>query len=248
MKLSRRNLIHGSLAAPLAFASTAGLADSFEDQCKAALLPHLDFPQLGKYRDDNARLIASRAPVDVVFMGDSITEGWKDKRPAFFSAGRIDRGISGQTTPQMVLRMMADVVELKPRAVHIMAGTNDVAGNTGPMTPKMSEDNFRMMSDIARAHGIKVLIASIPPAASFPWRPGLATRPRIAELNAWLKGFAAATHATWVDYWPVLDNGNGAMKPGMAYDGVHPTEAGYDAMAAVIDPILRRTLGHGPRA
>ena len=240
--LSRRIVLGGALAAPLAIASSAAVAETLEEQCKRALLPTLDFPQLAKYREDNARLIASRAPVDVVFMGDSITEGWKDKRPGFFSKGRIDRGISGQTTPQMVLRMMADVVSLKPKAVHIMAGTNDIAGNTGPMTAAMSEDNFRMMSDIARMHRIKVLIASIPPAASFPWRPGLETRARIAELNTWLKRFAAQTGATWVDYHPVLDDGTGAMKPGMAYDGVHPTEAGYDAMAGVVEPILRRVL------
>jgi lysophospholipase L1-like esterase len=240
--LSRRFLLGGALAAPLALASSTAVAETVEEQCKRALLPTLDFPQLAKYRADNARLIASKAPVDVVFMGDSITEGWKDKRPGFFTAGRIDRGISGQTTPQMVLRMMADVVALKPKAVHIMAGTNDIAGNTGPMTAAMSEDNFRMMSDIARMHRIKVLMASIPPAASFPWRPGLETRGRIAELNAWLKRFAAETGATWVDYHPVLDDGTGAMKPAMAYDGVHPTEAGYDAMASVVEPILKRVL------
>jgi len=248
MKLTRRNLVQGSLAAPLALAATTAFADPTEEQCRAALVPHMDFPQLARYRDENARLLKSGARVDVVFMGDSITEGWKDKRPGFFTNGRVDRGISGQTTPQMVLRMMADVVDLKPRAVHIMAGTNDVAGNTGPMTPEMTEDNFRMMSDIARAHGIAVLVAPIPPAASFPWRPGLETRRPIAEINRWLKSFAAATGATWVDYWPVLDDGTGAMKPGLASDGVHPTEAGYDAMATVIEPMLARTLRRARRA
>jgi len=248
MKLTRRNLVQGSLAAPIALAATAAFADPTEEQCKAALVPHMDFPQLARYRGENAHLLQSGAPVDAVFMGDSITEGWKDKRPGFFTNGRIDRGISGQTTPQMVLRMMADVVDLKPRAVHIMAGTNDVAGNTGPMTPEMTEDNFRMMSDIARAHGIAVLVASIPPAANFPWRPGLETRRPIAEINRWLKSFAASTGATWVDYRPVLDDGTGAMKPGLASDGVHPTEAGYDAMATVIEPILARSLRHARRA
>ncbi len=243
-KLSRRALIQSGLAAPLALAAAPVTAEPFEDQCKRALLPTMDFPQLAKYGADNERLIATNAPVDVVFMGDSITEGWKDKRPGFFTPGRVGRGISGQTTPQMVLRMMADVVHLKPKALHIMAGTNDIAGNTGPMTPTMTQDNFRMMRDIARAHRIKVLVASIPPAASFPWRPGLETKKPIAEMNAWLKQFASSSGASWVDYHQVLDDGSGAMKPGMAYDGVHPTEAGYDAMATVIDPILKRVLGH----
>jgi lysophospholipase L1-like esterase len=203
-----------------------------------------DFGMLDYYRDDNAALLASRQPVDIVFMGDSITEGWHDKRPGFFTPGRIDRGISGQTTSQMVLRMFSDVVELKPRAVHIMAGTNDIAGNTGPMSPRMTEDNFRAMTDIAQREGIKVLIASIPPAGSFPWAPQVETRAHIAELNRWLEHYAHQTGAIWVDYHPVLDDGTGAMKPELASDGVHPTEAGYDAMATVIEPILHRLFGH----
>jgi lysophospholipase L1-like esterase len=143
----------------------------------------------------------------------------------------------------MVLRMMSDVVALKPKAVHIMAGTNDIAGNTGPMTPEMTQNNFRAMSDIARREGIKLLLASIPPAASFPWRPGLETRQPIAAMNVWLKRFAHESGVTWIDYHPVLDDGTGAMKPGLASDGVHPTEAGYDAMATVIEPILRKMFG-----
>ena len=143
----------------------------------------------------------------------------------------------------MVLRMYSDVVALKPKAVHIMAGTNDIAGNTGPMTAEMSENNFRAMSDIARRHGITVLLAPVPPAAGFPWAPQIETRPRIAEINRWLKSFARESGATWVDYLRVLDDGTGAMKPGLAVDGVHPTEAGYDAMATVIEPVLRRMFG-----
>lgn len=198
---------------------------------------------LGRYRADNERILAAREKVDIVFMGDSITQGWKDKRPAFFAPGRVGRGISGQTTPQMLVRMMPDVVALKPRAVHIMAGTNDIAGNTGPMTLQMTRDNFRAMTAIARQHGIKVLLASIPPAASFPWRPGLETLAPIAEQNRWLKTFAKESNATWVDYHPVLADAAGAMRAEMAYDGVHPTEAGYDAMAKVANPILKRLLG-----
>jgi lysophospholipase L1-like esterase len=195
------------------------------------------------YRDDNAALLASREPVDIVFLGDSITEGWHDKRPGFFTRGRINRGIGGQTTSQMVLRTYADVVELRPRAVHIMAGTNDIAGNTGPMTAQMTEDNFRAMADIANRHGIKLLLAPIPPAASFPWAPQVQARPRIAGINRWLQQFARKSGAIWVDYWRVLDDGTGAMKAGLAIDGVHPNEAGYDAMATVIEPVLRRMFG-----
>jgi lysophospholipase L1-like esterase len=248
MTMNRRHFLEGAFAAPLLFSSTAAFA-------KQSMPPgadwtkwfhgwfERDFGMTGYYAEDNAKLLASREPVDIVFMGDSITEGWSDKRPGFFTRGRVARGIGGQTTSQMVLRMFSDVVALKPKAVHIMAGTNDIAGNTGPMTAEMTQNNFRAMSDIARREGIKLLLASIPPAASFPWRPGLETRPRIAELNRWLGRFARQSGATWVDYWRVLDDGTGAMKPGLAVDGVHPTEAGYDAMATVIDPILKRTIG-----
>ena len=239
--IDRRRLLFSALALPLIAAKRAppgvDWTKWFHDWFGR------DFGMLDYYRDDNEALIASRERVDIVFMGDSITEGWHDKRPGFFSRGRIDRGISGQTTSQMVLRMFSDVVELRPRAVHIMAGTNDIAGNTGPMTAQMTEDNFRAMADIAQRHAIKVLIACTPPAASFPWSPGIQTRPRIAELNSRLERYAHSTGATWVDYRPALDDGTGAMKPGLASDGVHPTEAGYDAMAKIIDPILHRLLG-----
>ncbi|HEV8407170.1 MAG TPA: GDSL-type esterase/lipase family protein [Sphingomicrobium sp.] len=247
MSFDRRDLIRWAIAAPLTFAAVSTSA-------KQKLPPGADwgnwfhgwfardFGMVGYYADDNAALLASRAPVGVVFMGDSITEGWLDKRPGFFTRGRIDRGISGQTTSQMVLRMMSDVVALRPRAVHIMGGTNDIAGNTGPMTAQMSEDNIHAMADIAGRQGIKVLIASVPPAGKFPWAPGVETRNAIAELNRRLKRLAGHTGAIWVDYHPVLDDGTGAMKPGLAVDGVHPTEAGYDAMARIIEPVLRRVL------
>jgi lysophospholipase L1-like esterase len=201
-----------------------------------------DFGMIGYYADDNAALIASKVPADVIFMGDSITEGWIDKRPGFFSRGRVDRGIGGQTTAQMVLRMMSDVVALRPRVVHIMGGTNDIAGNTGPMTAQMTADNIEAMIDIAQRHGIKALLGSIPPAAQFPWAPTIETRGAIAALNRRLERMARRTGATWVDYHPALDDGRGAMKPGLAGDGVHPTEEGYDAMASVLEPILRRAL------
>ena len=247
MTFNRRALIQGALAAPLLLGSVPTAAkQAFSGKGDWTQWFHdwmlRDFGMIGYYADDNAKLLASKAPVNVVFLGDSITEGWFDKHSSYFVNGRVGRGIGGQTTPQMVLRMMSDVVDLKPKAVHIMAGTNDVAGNTGPMTPKMTEDNFRVMHDTARAHGIKVLIASIPPAGAFPWRPGLEVKQPIAELNRRLKEYAHSSGSTWVDYWPVLNDGTGAMKPGLAVDGVHPTVAGYEAMESVITPILKRVL------
>ena len=247
MTFDRRAIVRAALTAPLLLVSAPALAKAkpppgadwgkwFHDWFGR------DFGMVGYYAEDNAALLASKAPVDVVFMGDSITEGWFDKRPGFFTRGRVDRGIGGQTTSQMVLRMMSDVVALRPRAVHIMGGTNDIAGNTGPMTAQMTQDNIEAMTDIAQRHGIKVMIASIPPAAQFPWSPAIETRRSIAALNRRLRRLARRTGATWVDYHPVLDDGSGAMKPGLASDGVHPTETGYDAMATVIQPVLRRLL------
>ena len=240
MLFERRRFLQSALALPLLAAKRAPPGVDWNKWFHDWL--SRDFGMIGYYAEDNAKLLASKGPVDIVFMGDSITEGWMDKRPGFFTPGRVDRGIGGQTTPQMVLRMMSDVVALKPRAVHLMAGTNDIAGNTGPMTAEMTQNNFREMSDIARRNGIKVIFASIPPAAGFPWTPRIETKQPIAEMNAWLKRYAADTGAAWVDYHQVLDDGTGAMKPGLASDGVHPTAAGYDAMATLVEPVLERVL------
>ncbi len=240
--IDRRRLLQSALALPLLAAKRAPPGVDWNKWFHSWFAR--DFGMIDYYRDDNAALLASHKPVDIVFLGDSITEGWHDMRPGFFSQGRINRGIGGQTTPQMLLRMYADVVELKPKAVHIMGGTNDIAGNTGPMTAQMTEDNFRAMADIAERHRIKLPLAPIPPAALFPWAPQVQAKPRIAEINLSLERFAHERGATWVEYWRVLDDGTGAMKPGLAIDGVHPNEAGYDAMATVLEPILQRMFGH----
>lgn len=198
-----------------------------------------DWAWLGRYAADNARLKAAGARTGIIFMGDSITEGWQRQRPAFFPAGRVCRGISGQTTPQMLVRMMADVVALAPRAVHIMAGTNDVAGNTGPMTPPQTIEMIAAMTAIARTNGIAVILASVPPAAAFPWRPGVAPVAPIAAINAGLRDHARAIGARWVDYGPALGDGRGGIRPALAGDGVHPTDAGYAEMERVLTPVLR---------
>jgi lysophospholipase L1-like esterase len=176
-------------------------------------------------------------------MGDSITQLWLDKHPGFFSEGRVGRGISGQTTPQMLLRFRQDVVALHPKVVHILAGTNDIAGNTGPMTAEMTKDNIMDMVEIARANNITVILASIPPADHFPWRPGLETAHKIVELNDWLKSYAARQHLIYADYWSAMQSGQGGMRDGLAFDGVHPTDAGYEVMAGVAEAAIKQALG-----
>lgn len=229
-----RRLFLGGAAAAGALPAMAG-----GDAAEEARL-RTDWAWLGRYAADNRRLIADRAPVDVVFLGDSITQGWRDQRPAFFPPGRIGRGIGGQTTPQMLLRVMADVVALRPRLLHLMGGTNDIAANTGPMTIGQTQQNLTAICQIARANGIGVLLASIPPAANYPWRPGLDTVTPIRAINAWSRREARALGARYVDYTPALGDGAGGMRPGFARDGVHPTEAGYAAMERVLTPYLRR--------
>jgi lysophospholipase L1-like esterase len=231
----RRGFLFGLLTLPgIAFAR---ISQTWEEKHQKQLKE--DWPWLGRYAAENHEFHRSGAKASIVFMGDSITEGWRDKRPGFFKPGRICRGIGGQTTPQMVLRMMADVIALKPRYVHIMAGTNDIAGNTGKITIPQTCDNIRMMTELAQANKIQVLLASVPPAKGFPWRPGLETVAPIREINAWLRAYAKRAGATWIDYTDALGDADGAIKPGLASDGVHPTEAGYDAMAAVLEPMLK---------
>ena len=206
-----------------------------------------DWPQLGRYRADNAALAAPVAGEKrVVFYGDSITDGW-GRRPntGTFFPGKpyVNRGISGQTTPQMVVRFRQDVINLHPAAVVILAGTNDVAGNTGPMTPEMTEDNFRSMIDLAKANGIRVIVASITPAADYPWKPGLTPARKIKILNDWLKGYCVTHSVTYLDYYSAMAGDDGGMKPGLSFDGVHPNAAGYAIMGPLAQAAIDKTLG-----
>lgn len=238
--IDRRSLV--ALGALLPFATPAAAQEAareetWEERWQRGLRE--DWPGLRRYAEDNRKVLASGVRTNIVFLGDSITEGWREKRPGFFKAGRVGRGISGQTTPQMVLRMMQDVIQLSPKYLHIMAGTNDIAGNTGPITVAQSIDNLRAIIDLAHANKIKVLLACVPPADKFPWRPGLEVVKPIREINAWLAANAKRLGVTWVDYTPALADASGAMKPGMAYDGVHPSEQGYATMENVIEPLLK---------
>jgi lysophospholipase L1-like esterase len=205
-----------------------------------------DWPQLERYRADNATLAA---PADgeqrVVFYGDSITDGWgRRANTGTFFPGKpyVNRGISGQTTPQMVVRFRQDVINLHPAAVVILGGTNDVAGNTGPMTPEMTEDNFRSMVDLARANGIRVILASITPAADYSWRRGLQPAPKIKALNAWLQGYCTNHSLTYLDYYTSLADEDGGMKPGLSFDGVHPNEKAYAIMTPLAQAAIDKAL------
>lgn len=201
-----------------------------------------DFAQLCQYRAQNAESMKTGNAARVVFMGDSITEFWGQKDAAFFTDGKIDRGISGQTTSQMLLRFRQDVIELHPQAVHIMAGTNDVAGNTGPATLEQVEGNLASMAELAKAHGIRVILASVPPAAHFPWRPGMQTVPTIQALNRWIKDYAARNGFTYVDYYGAMATPEGGMKAGLAEDGVHPTREGYKVMEPLAEAAIQAAL------
>ena len=203
-----------------------------------------DWPNLAKYQDANAKLGPPASNENrVVFMGNSITEGWGQYFPTMF-AGKpyIDRGISGQTTPQMLVRFRQDVVALQPKVVVILAGINDIAGNTGPSTLEMIEDNLASMTEIAQANGIRVVLASVLPAIDFPWRPGLEPAPKVIALNKWIRDFAAKRGAVYLDYHSAMADANGGMRGGLASDGVHPTEAGYRLMAPLAEQAIAEAL------
>ena len=202
-----------------------------------------DFADLCRFKADNAALSKGAKP-STVFMGDSITEGWGAGDPALFSAGVIDRGIGGQTSPQMLGRFYQDVIALHPRVVHIMAGTNDLAGNTGPTSPDDFKNNIRAMVDLAKANRIQVVLASILPADRFPWRSDIQPAEQIRRLNGWLKEFAGQHKLIYADYYSVLTTPSGAFRPELSNDGVHPNTDGYAAMRPIVDAALAKA-GHG---
>ena len=207
--------------------------------CRAA--PVDDWANLARYREANAAL-ANVDPQRVVFMGDSITEGWAGQPFMHDNPHFVDRGISGQTTPQMLVRFRSDVLQLKPAVVHIMGGTNDVAGNTGPETEDEIFSCIVGMVQLAEANRIKVILASVPPTADFPWKPGLDPAPKIRRLNARLKAYANSHAIIYADYWSTLAAGSGGMKAEYSEDGVHPNARGYAAMRPIADAALAAAM------
>jgi len=192
-----------------------------------------DWPNLCRYQPANAAL--QQRP-KIVFIGDSITENWVSGDPSLFNREVIGRGISGQTSPQMLLRFFQDVINLRPQTVHIMAGTNDIAGNTGPTSEKDFKNNIIAMVELAHEHHIDVLLASIPPASGFPWNPALKPASTIVKLNQWLRSFAAASGSRYVDYYAVLADSQGGFLKQLSNDGVHPNRDGYAAMRKLALP------------
>ncbi len=202
-----------------------------------------DWADLCRYRQDDAA-DAKAGGVSVVYLGDSITELWRAADPAFFSHGVVNRGISGQTSGQLLLRFQQDVIALHPKAVHILVGTNDLAGNNGPNRPEDLKNNLRAMVALAKANHIAVVLGGIPPAGVFPWRNSIHPAAQIRELNAWMAAYAKAERVAFVDYGQVLADPEGAMKPGFSRDGVHPLKRGY----ALMEPLALKAVAAAGRA
>lgn len=199
-----------------------------------------DWPNLEAFKEANSKLAPLKENEKrIVLMGNSITIGWLQTHPEFFkNSSYVNRGIGGQTTPQMLVRFRTDVVDLDPAAVVILAGTNDIAGNTGPSTLEMILDNLKSMTEIAQANDIKVLLCSVLPAFDYPWRPGLEPNIKIPKLNAMIKEYASKSGAYYLDYFSALDDGNNGLIEAYTYDGVHLTLEGYQ----VLEPLLENAL------
>jgi len=202
-----------------------------------------DWPLLCRYRDANADLLESGVRPRVVFTGDSITEGWNEAEPAFFAEnGYVSRGISGQSSPQILARFYHDVVALRPQAVHIMTGTNDIGGATGPITEDEYVATVSAMIDLAQANDIAVILASIPPMSRLLPRPEFDTRPVVVALNLRLAELARAKEVVLVDYFTPLRAADNSFDPAYANDGVHPTRAGYAVMAELAQQAVHNAL------
>ncbi|MDF0717272.1 SGNH/GDSL hydrolase family protein [Muricauda sp. 334s03] len=203
-----------------------------------------DWPNLEKYKNENTELPApTESENRVVFMGNSITEMWIGTHPEFFAENPyVNRGIGGQTTPQMLLRFRQDVIDLSPKAVVVLAGTNDIAGNTGPMTLEQIHDNILSMVELAKANGIKPIVCSVLPAYDYPWRPGLQPNIKIPKLNKMLKEMAENEGAMYLDYFSEMADDRNGLPSELTTDEVHVTKAGYEVMERMVKDAIDKTL------
>ena len=221
---------------------TAGCIPSYAQDDKSAL----DWANIKRYSKDNEMVgLPVKGEKRVVFMGNSITEFWKVFDSAFFvNKPYINRGISGQTTPQMLLRFRPDVINLKPSAVVILAGINDIAENNGPIPLEDVFGNIVSMVQLAQANHIEVVLCSVLPALDFYWHPGLQPAPKVIRLNTMLRDFCIKNHLVYVDYYSRLVDGNGGLNKQYSDDGVHPTRAGYAVMDPLVEEGIAKALKH----
>ena len=230
---------------PIDLSVMKGYAKEAADNAKAdEARAKNDWADLCRYRAANEALPGG---AKVVFIGNSITELWRAADPDLFTGGVVDRGVSGQTSGQTLLRFYPDVVALHPHVVHIMVGANDVAGNNGPSRPEDLKNNIRAMVDIAKANHIAVVLASITPASSFSWRKELHPAAQIKALNAWMADYARREGLTYVDYWSALAGPDGGMREGLSRDGVHPLVSGYGIMKPLAQAAIAQAMASPKR-
>jgi lysophospholipase L1-like esterase len=222
---------------PKANCCLAATAQSLADQLQ-------DWNQLGRYHADDEKLKAQPAdPKRVVFLGDSITDGWKLAQ-SFPGKPYVNRGISGQVTSQMLVRMYPDVIDLKPAAVILLAGTNDIARNNGPMTLTMIEENIAAITELAQLHGIKVILCAVMPISDYTQRKQTEHRPPadILSLNTWMRDYAAKMKAVYADYYAAVVDDKGMLRQAISGDGLHPNADGYQLMAPVAEAAIQKAL------
>jgi lysophospholipase L1-like esterase len=202
-----------------------------------------DWPNLARYREADTQLgPALKGESRIVFLGDSITDNW-NLSDSFPGKPYVNRGIGGQTTPQILLRFRQDVIALKPKAVVILAGTNDIAENTGPITLEAIEDNLISMVELAQKNGIRVFLCSVLPAARYPWRPEIQPIEKIQSLNRWMKEYAAQPGVEFLDYYSAMVDEKSGLKEELGTDGVHPNRGGYAVMSQLASKKIAEAAG-----
>jgi lysophospholipase L1-like esterase len=235
--------------------SSTSTCDEYKTRAERAESRLNDWPALSRYAADNSKVVPPvKSEQRVVFMGDSITDSWDSPSYGGFFPGKpyVNRGISGQTTPQMLIRFRPDVIDLKPKVVVILAGTNDIAGNTGPMSLETIEGNLVSMAELARQNGIKVVLASLLPVSDYESRDGkpitqTVRRPpdKILALNKWIKGYADAHRLIYLDYFSAMVDDKGFLKDELSEDGLHPNAKGYAVMNPLAEAAIASSLKRG---
>jgi lysophospholipase L1-like esterase len=229
------------------FASLLLLGAAFTTRAQA---PVADWAKLARYAEANSRLPApTAARPRVVLMGNSITDAWPKTDSEFFASGPyelIGRGISGQVSGQMLLRLWPDVIALQPKVIVILSGANDIAENGGPYSPEATLHNIMAMTELARAHGIRVVLCSVLPAYDFWWRKGLEPAAKIVTLNQQIKAYADQQHLVYLDYHTAMADQRQGLPPNLANDGVHPSLAGYRVMEPLLQQAVAQALRRKP--